>query len=113
MLIDHLEHASDQFLSFEIGQAAQVGGPKMSVFVGVAPRTPQRAFLRDFNGKRWDSASQGAAPGLQNWLDPQATPFSWFDARLRVEAALEIAYRRKTKRKAAALSCTTDQRQKR
>jgi hypothetical protein len=71
MLIHHVEHAGDQFLSFEIGQAAQVRGPEMGVFVGVAPGTTQRAFFRNFNGKRWDSTSQGAAPSLQNWLDPQ------------------------------------------
>jgi hypothetical protein len=66
MLVDHLEHARDQFLSFEIGQAAQVCAPKMSVFVGVAPGAPQRAFFRDFNGKRWDATAQDSAPGLQN-----------------------------------------------
>jgi hypothetical protein len=57
MLIHHVEHAGDQFLSFEIGQAAQVDGPKLGIFVRVAPRTTQRAFFRDFNGKRRDSTS--------------------------------------------------------
>ena len=73
MSIHHFEHACDQFLSLEIRQAAQVRGPEMSVLVRVAPRTTQRAFLCDFNGKRRDSTPQGAAPSLQNWLDPQCT----------------------------------------
>jgi len=36
----HVEHTSDQVLSFEIGQAAQVCRSKMSVFIRVTPRTP-------------------------------------------------------------------------
>jgi hypothetical protein len=51
MLGDHVEGAPDQLLSFEIGQAAQVRGSEMGVFVGVTSRTTQWAFPRDFNRK--------------------------------------------------------------
>jgi hypothetical protein len=57
VLIHHSKDAGNQFLSFEIGQATQVRGPQMSVFVRVAPGTTQRAFFRDFNRERWDSTS--------------------------------------------------------
>ena len=51
MLSDHFESALDQFLSFEIGQAAQIRRSEMGVFVGVAARTTQWAFTRDFDGQ--------------------------------------------------------------
>ena len=51
MLSDHIERAPDQFVSFEVGEAAQVRGSQMGVFVGVASGTAQRAFTRDFDGQ--------------------------------------------------------------
>ncbi len=69
VLVDQLEHAVDQLLSFEIREAAQVGGAEMRVFVGVASGTAQRAFFGDFQRKAGNTADKGSAPRLQNWLD--------------------------------------------
>jgi hypothetical protein len=70
ILIYQVEYTRDQLFSFEIGQAAQVRAAKMSVFVRVAPGATKGAFPGDLKGKRWDSTSEGPAPGLQYRFDP-------------------------------------------
>ena len=71
MLIHQREHAANQLFAAEVGQTAQVGGPQMRVFIGVAARTAQRTFASDFYGKGWNSTNKNTAPGLKNRFDLQ------------------------------------------
>jgi hypothetical protein len=57
VLIHQDEDPRDQFLSFEIGEAAQVRGSEMRVFVGIAFWTTQWTFAGDLNRKRRSSSS--------------------------------------------------------
>jgi hypothetical protein len=49
VLIHQGEDPRDQFLSLEIGEAAQIRGSEMSVFVGIASWTTEWAFAGDLN----------------------------------------------------------------
>jgi hypothetical protein len=62
-----IEHAVDQLLALEIRQLPQDDVPaEVGVAIGVASRTPQRAFPRDLDREVGLIALENQAPGLHH-----------------------------------------------
>ena len=106
------QHALDQRLSLKVGELSQIGtASQMPILVGITPRTVERTFPGDFNGKGWKPTLQDSSPGMHHfdglhtsplWLNldrtglhlphPSRTPSS-LSSELSPRAALTTASR--------------------
>ena len=69
MLVDEREHAVDEGLALQIADVAQRdAAAEVIVAVGIAARTAERAFARDFDREVRSITEQDLAPSANNTL---------------------------------------------